>query len=842
MHTIGIESSADRTRELCSHGRPANFSHESTMTHSQQDHPLGRLFEDYLAKAHHRPKALEVTATRTESRGLRDVFAYGASRGQHNSEELNSAVLAGEVPPMEPKHLASLARVRALQNFDEDDRPFAIAAFAIANPLLPQDKSALTYRQLEVQLLLDSGDFERVAELLRTTHGLRKHPELLADLQNPFTASPYADADEWAKNFNQRLVRLGYEPVSVAPGDGLPFDRLTAVAPEARSTGLISVIMTTYRPERHAFLGSIKSILRQTWPDIELIVVDDASPSEFDSVLDEASRLDERITLVRLSENRGTYAARNRGLALARGALITGQDDDDWSHPRRLELQARILDEEHETPAVRVASLPAHANLTRSRVGYGYLGENSSSLMFRAEWRDAVGGHLPVRKAADNEFHHRLEAVSGQRVRVLRDPLTIVRVAPDSLSRSDYRAGWSHPARRAFRSAYTLWHARSKDLWVDPLAPPPIPVPRRFEIQSRAREKFDVVFAGDWRQYGGPQRSMLEEIAALLERGLRVGVLHLEAARFMSEHTKPLCRPIQNLINSGQITEVLADDEDDVRIMVLRYPPILQFASAIKSTLRIQQLFILADQAPSERDGSDIRYRTVDCTRNATELFGLRPVWVPQGPTTRQILETLLPAADLAPFDMPGILKLEDWRSNRTVFRSTVPVIGRHSRDNAMKWPADPAVLRKVYPTDGSVDVRIMGGGDIPRAVLDEPYDPPAWLVFETDALPVKTFLNSIDYFVYYQHDAAYDAFGRATLEAIAAGCVAVLPPFLEATFGEAAVYATAEEAIPLVRELYADPETHWQQVAKSAEVLRARFSYPAYADQVAQLLNHSKN
>jgi len=808
------------------------------MSAGQREQPRARLFDDYLERAGDEHLALETTATRTESRGLRELLAHGASHGSHTLDQLTAAILAGEDVPVDAQYLASLARVRALQNFDADDRPFAMAALARANELLPTGKATVRYRLLEAQLLLEAGDFDRVAHLLASTREIQGHPELTADLTNPFTGSPYADSAAWAENFNRRLEHRGHEPVRVLPGPGQPFDRLHADAPPAPSSGLVSVIMTTYRPDHDAVLSSVRSILSQTWQDLELIIVDDASPAEFEPVLAEIAGLDPRIQLHRLERNVGTYGARNHGLALARGSYITGQDDDDWSHPRRVELQARALDDSDQVPGVRLTALPAHPDLTRSRPGHGYTGDNASSLMFRRRWLDDLGGYLPVRKGADNEFHHRLEVVSGQQVQVLPDPLTIIRVAPGSLSRSDFRPGWSHPARRALRSAYALWHAESSNLRVDPAAPAPTPVAARLGGASQSPEQLDVVLAGDWRTLRSSQRAMLAEIAALRARGMTVGVLQLESPRVITTATQPLCAPVQRLINSGAVAEVLLDDAVDISLLIVRSPAVLQFATNADVRIRVDRLVILADQVPAERDGADVRYRTADCTRNAEQLFGVAPLWVAQGPVLRDILTPLLPADRLAGFELPGVIDPDEWRVPRGVFRSTVPVVGRLAGDRPMRWPGDPETLRAVYPTDGSVDVRIMGGSRVAREVLGTRYDPAAWLVLEDGELSARSFLSSLDYIVQYQHDSAVDTFARSTLEAIAAGCVAVLPPALEPVFGPAAIYAPPEDAIALVHRLYRDPVAHWAQVARANEAIRDRFGASRYADRVAKLLN----
>lgn len=98
------------------------------------------------------------------------------------------------------------------------------------------------------------------------------------------------------------------------------------------------VIPTFGRPEylRHA----VGSVLEQTDPDLECIVVDDASPEPV--VLDDFD--DPRLRMLRLNSNRGPAAARNLGVARSAADFVTFLDDDDWYETNRLEAVRPFLD------------------------------------------------------------------------------------------------------------------------------------------------------------------------------------------------------------------------------------------------------------------------------------------------------------------------------------------------------------------------------------------------------------------------------------------------------------------------------------------------------------------
>ncbi|MDO5533305.1 MAG: glycosyltransferase [Propionibacteriaceae bacterium] len=360
-------------------------------------------------------------------------------------------------------------------------------------------------------------------------------------------------------------------------------------------------------------------------------------------------------------------------------------------------------------------------------------------------------------------------------------------------------------------------------------------------LTERSLPPLDVVLAGDWSRSGGPQSSMLAELDALAARGLRTGVLHMEAARFMSTVPPELNTDIEVLIGNGETQRVHLEDSRDVRLLVLRYPPILQFAPDEPSRLAVEKMCILANQAPSELDGGDVRYLVRDCHANAQRVFTPHVIWAPQGPAVRQAIAPYLRADEISAFNLPGVIRQEKWSTRRNHRRSVVPIVGRHSRDNAMKWPDSADVLRQVYPLDGSMDVRVMGGCRAALRVLGLSTVPAAWTCWPADAMPVHSFLQSLDYYVFFPHPKAVEAFGRAILEAIASGLVVFLPPHFEAVFGPGAVYCEPGDVASFVRKFHEDSEMYAEQSRAAELMAQQEFSLAAHADRVLQMLDRAR-
>lgn len=87
----------------------------------------------------------------------------------------------------------------------------------------------------------------------------------------------------------------------------------------------------------------MESILRQTFTDFEVIVVNDGSTDSTPELLDSLAERDSRVRVVH-SPQRGIIHALNMGIAVCEGELVARMDADDISHPRRLELQVAMMD------------------------------------------------------------------------------------------------------------------------------------------------------------------------------------------------------------------------------------------------------------------------------------------------------------------------------------------------------------------------------------------------------------------------------------------------------------------------------------------------------------------
>jgi len=199
-----------------------------------------------------------------------------------------------------------------------------------------------------------------------------------------------------------------------------------------------SVVIPAWNASRH--IGdAIESVLSQTAAPAETIIVDDGSADDTSECV---RKFGSRITLISQS-NEGPAAARNRGIAEARGEAIALLDADDLMAPRRLELQGAVLSQDPNCAIVLGKQLTFRSKKERVAIGditvnpsAVRLGYVPSAAMIRASAFIEVGQFDSALRIGDFlEWMVRAQ-VHGLAPREIEQVVTYRRLHEDSLSRS----------------------------------------------------------------------------------------------------------------------------------------------------------------------------------------------------------------------------------------------------------------------------------------------------------------------------------------------------------------------------------------------------------------------
>ncbi len=110
----------------------------------------------------------------------------------------------------------------------------------------------------------------------------------------------------------------------------------------------VSVLLCVYNPEKGELTQAVKSIIRQTFTEWEMILYDDGSDSVYMEYIYEISCLDDRIQYVRNEKHQSLAHGLNESMTLARGKYLARMDADDISHPKRFEKQIKFLEEHNQ--------------------------------------------------------------------------------------------------------------------------------------------------------------------------------------------------------------------------------------------------------------------------------------------------------------------------------------------------------------------------------------------------------------------------------------------------------------------------------------------------------------
>ncbi|UFT98892.1 glycosyltransferase [Radiobacillus kanasensis] len=108
------------------------------------------------------------------------------------------------------------------------------------------------------------------------------------------------------------------------------------------STPTVTIITPTYNSSKF-ILETIRSVKSQTYNDWEMIIIDDCSIDNTVQIVEEQTKQDNRIKLMRLEKNSGAAVARNSGIKKAKGKYLAFLDSDDMWQPDKLSNQITFM-------------------------------------------------------------------------------------------------------------------------------------------------------------------------------------------------------------------------------------------------------------------------------------------------------------------------------------------------------------------------------------------------------------------------------------------------------------------------------------------------------------------
>lgn len=240
----------------------------------------------------------------------------------------------------------------------------------------------------------------------------------------------------------------------------------------------VSIIVPVYNAERY-LETTVRSLLDQTYRDIEVILVDDGSTDGSAALCARLQREDARVRLI-TQENKGPSAARNAGLGLAEGDYVMFVDCDDAVHPGTLEKMVRrsmqedapaelvfasyaLYHEGDDMDALPPRCLLGERQMTREDTAKLF-GSAHTSLMAVAVWGKLYSRELLIRSGASFDEDVRYEEDCRFNLKVYRhvrsaasvdEILIYYRMRTDSISKAvnEQQFLWlvgGYEARRAF--------------------------------------------------------------------------------------------------------------------------------------------------------------------------------------------------------------------------------------------------------------------------------------------------------------------------------------------------------------------------------------------------------
>lgn len=254
---------------------------------------VGESFE-YASRIAKNPSQYESFALLNKSVKIRDAFALAATDTQYKLIDLLNLVAAYELqklPSLKPsgferwndRPLLALARLLANQRANESDLEDSVRLFKFAHAMFGAKSLSQTDRLLMLEALGELQQHEEQSHLVdsfRTAENWPIQVQLL-ELNNLNTRSSEI-SNTWVQQLNNIYLENGFAPISISDNNAAkPIERLATMSAPVENGPLVSIIIPTYKAGSR-LLVVLKSLLEQSWKNLEIIVVDDASGPSYD--------------------------------------------------------------------------------------------------------------------------------------------------------------------------------------------------------------------------------------------------------------------------------------------------------------------------------------------------------------------------------------------------------------------------------------------------------------------------------------------------------------------------------------------------------------------------------
>lgn len=807
-------------------------------------------------------------ARETRSRGSREVLALCATQGAYGYRTLMKLAEQALLHPENLEEQAQLrralwrpglfglARVLYSQRLSEWDLRNCLTLYELAARIYNIDRHFDGVdRSLYSDLLTWNAQFAKADEVLDYPEPVewRAFSQRFLQLNavNPnITGLPHKRG-EWLARLNERFTESGLAPLDFPEGESPSFSNIRVQAPPLRETNLplVSIIMPIYEPDASTDVA-IQSLLNQTWTNIEVLIIDDASPAYLEDgtpttyrqQLEAWAVTDPRIRLTFCEQNRGAYAVRNEAFASARGEFVTVADKDDWHHPQKIERQARDL-LTHRTKNANIVNWVRVDESLKFLVRWGpdrVVHPSFASIMYRrAEVLEKLGFWDAVRKSADGEYRTRFEIAFGEKL-VTRDhvPMAFSLLGDGNLTSNDFGLGYRHPDREIYQDAYGDWHKRIRS-GASPFMPED-PRARKFvgptsflpERDKSHVPHYDVIYLSEFGLQGGNALTLEREIRSSLDSGLKVGIVALQNGLIPSASKRRIVPVLERLFLEGSVDRLTLDRVATADLMLIHWPTVMQLLPAAESGIKADRIMVVANQLPGLMSQSRQSYDAADVSLNCGEIFGQHPVWAAQSSSIYEALRAMLPSTQLSRELWHGIAP-QDGPTRVPNFEGR-PILGRPMDEEERNWPKTRWVRECLLPTDGSAEVLLEGRPKlmVRERILEEPTAPIGWTIEYPSPDGPSAYLGRIDFYLGHTRDVGDESTEPYIVEALRKGVVCILPPELRDQFGDAALYADHREVSAVIANTW-NPQEYLAQQKRGLAFVQSNRSAEDYLDRI---------